>query len=146
MDGGRAALSGGTYSGTGSAVETAYGGQILVKDLLADGFAYYRPDGSVITAAEMDELGNWLPDIPQVTVRAGDPGGGVPALETGPGGAYEAVNVPEGAALYLARYEGGRFQSLEALPALSGTLEGSGKLFLLDGGFRPLCAARELQP
>lgn len=146
VQGGSAALSGGTYMGTGSAVETAYDGQILVKDLLAEGFAYYRPDGSVITTAEMDEMQTWFLGIQQVTVQAGDPGGGSPALETGPGGAYEAANVPAGASLVLARYEGGRFQSLEALERLSGTLAGSGKLFLLDEGFRPLCAAKNLRP
>lgn len=143
VDGGSVTLKGGTYVGPGSAVD-AGNSQVLVKDLLADGFAYYRPDGSVITSAEMDELGNRLPDITQATVRAGDPGGSGPALKTGPGGAYEAVNVPEGAALYLARYEGGRLTAFQELKALSGTLEGSGKLFLLDGGFRPLCPAARL--
>lgn len=59
------------------------------------------------------------------------------SIEVQRGGRYQAVNPPAGAALVLARYEGGRLTAFQALPALSGTLEGSGKLFLLDEGFRP---------
>lgn len=69
-----------------------------------------------------------------------------PALNTAPGGVYEASGVPEGAALFLARYEGGRMTACQELKELSGTLTGGGKLFLLDEGFRPLCAAKDLLP
>lgn len=69
-----------------------------------------------------------------------------PDILCGAGGRYEAVGAPEGARLYLARYEGDRFRSLERLESLSGTLEGSGKLFLLDRESRPLCPAGELRP
>lgn len=65
------------------------------------------------------------------------------SIKTNRDGSYEAVNPPESARLYLARYEGGRTTSFEELKELSGTLAGSGakKLFLLDEAFRPLCAA-----
>lgn len=79
VDGGSAALSGGTYIGAGSAIETGFG-QAAVKDLLAGGFAYYRADGSIITAAEMDEMQYGLQNIRQVTVKTGDPGGPAPSL------------------------------------------------------------------
>ena len=68
------------------------------------------------------------------------------AIQTTPGGGYQAVNAPTGARLLLARYEGTRFRSLEVLESLSGTLGGSGRLFLLDGEYRPLCPAGDLQP
>lgn len=68
------------------------------------------------------------------------------AIQTTPGGGYQAVNAPDGARLLLARYEGTRFRSLEVLERLSGTLSGSGRLFLLDGECRPLCPAGDLQP
>lgn len=68
------------------------------------------------------------------------------AIQTTPGGGYQAVNAPTGARLLLARYEGTRFRSLEVLESLSGTLSGSGRLFLLDGEYRPLCPAGDLQP
>ena len=68
-----------------------------------------------------------------------------PVILLGQDGRFQVVRAPEGARLYLARYEGDRFRSLEELDALSGTLEGSGKLFLLDGESRPLCAAKDLR-
>ena len=63
------------------------------------------------------------------------------SIKTDRDGSYETVNPPEGARLYLARYEGGRMASFEELKELSGTLTGNGakKLFLLDGQFQPLC-------
>ena len=63
------------------------------------------------------------------------------SIKTDRDGSYETVNPPEGARLYLARYEGGRMTSFEELKELSGTLTGNGakKLFLLDGQFQPLC-------
>lgn len=79
VDGGSAEISGGTYIGAGSAIETGFG-QAAVKDLLAGGFAYYRADGSIITAAEMDEMQYGLQNIRQVTVKTGDPGGPTPSL------------------------------------------------------------------
>lgn len=63
------------------------------------------------------------------------------SIKTEPDGRYETAGVPDGARLYLARYEGGRMTSFEELKELSGTLTGNGakKLFLLDGQFQPLC-------
>lgn len=55
-------------------------------------------------------------------------------------GAYQAVNAPAGARMFLARYgEDRRLASARELDALSGALSGSGRLFLLDGSLRPLC-------
>lgn len=68
------------------------------------------------------------------------------SIRVDPDGSYEAVNPPEGAGLYLARYAGGRMTACQELKELSGTLTGGGKLFLLDEGFRPLCAAKDLLP
>lgn len=70
--------------------------------------------------------------------------GGAPAFLTAPDGRWQAVNVPEGARLLLARFEESRFQSAEELSALSGTLEGSGTLFLLDREGRPPCPTASL--
>lgn len=68
------------------------------------------------------------------------------SIEVQRGGRYQAVNPPAGASLVLARYEGGRMTAFEKLKEFSGTLEGAGTLFLLDEGFRPLCAAKDLLP
>lgn len=79
MYGGGAALSGGTYIGDGGAVEINASGVVL-RDLLADGFAYYREDGSIITAGELEEMRTWFPDIPRVTVKEGSLSGSAPEV------------------------------------------------------------------
>lgn len=67
-----------------------------------------------------------------------------PAIVVQRDGSYSAVRAPEDARLLLARYNGNRLLSAERLNSLSGNLEGSGKLFLLDPQCRPLCTAGTL--
>ncbi|WP_300343855.1 hypothetical protein [uncultured Oscillibacter sp.] len=98
----------------------------------------YRQDGQWYVSFVLTSFSDFA-----LTERL-DEGDG-PVILLGQDGRYQVVRAPEGARLYLARYEGDRFRSLGELDALSGTLEGSGKLFLLDGESRPLCAAKDLR-
>lgn len=55
-------------------------------------------------------------------------------------GEYQTANAPAGARMFLAQYgEDHRLASARELDALSGTLSGGGRLFLLDRLLRPLC-------
>jgi len=70
--------------------------------------------------------------------------GSGPSIAVQSGGKYGAVRAPEDAHLFFAKYEGDRIASVQELPH-SGTLTGSGKLFLLDHAtLKPLCAGAEL--
>lgn len=115
---------------------------------------HYRADGTYeeLFHNTFEQGGHWfvsfvLTSFSDFTLTELLDGDGNPAIQfNSQTGRYQAVNPPEGARLYLARYAGGRMTSLEELKALSGTLAGSGakKLFLLDGDLRPLCAAASL--
>lgn len=112
---------------------------------------HYKADGSFeeVLHTVFEKDGRWyasfvLTGFSDFTLTQTVSREGPPALQTAPDGRWQAVNVPEGARLLLARYEEGRLRSAEELSALSGTLEGSGKLFLLDREGRPLCPAASL--
>lgn len=114
---------------------------------------HYRADGSFEethhTVFEKD--GQWyvsfvLTSFSDFALTEKGTQGDGPSIVVQRNGQYDVVRAPEGAKLYLARSEDGRFCSAEELKALSGTLEGSGKLFLLDAQSRPLCPAAALNP
>lgn len=112
---------------------------------------HYKADGSfeeVVQKSIYQRAGRWyvsfvLTGLSDFTLAQRLDDGDTPAIHLNSDGRFQVIRSPEGARLYLARYEGGRFQSLEELDSLSGTVEDSGKLFLLDGGYRPLCPAKE---